>query len=262
MVTEMLPQEQRLILEDQGFLVIEKYMSGDLLTEVRDRIEQLFEEEGENAGSEFRQETGARRLANLMDKGEVFARCVVMPEVLEGTAAIVGPDFKLSSLNARSANPHSGEAQPLHADMGAIADEGGYWVANTVWMLDDFTPENGAIRVVPGTHKLRMLPQDVLSDPQERHPGEMLLTGPAGTIVIMNAHCWHGGTANRTGNPRRALHSFYCRSDKPQQQWQKKMLRPETQARLSPGLRKLLALDDPENDRLSSADVVRSGFLK
>jgi hypothetical protein len=46
---------------------------------------------------------------------------------------------------------------------------------------------------------------------------------------------------------------FYCRSDKPQQQYQKRLLRPETERALSPAARELLALDDAENDRVSSA---------
>jgi ectoine hydroxylase-related dioxygenase (phytanoyl-CoA dioxygenase family) len=78
----------------------------------------------------------------------------------------------------------------------------------------------------------------------------------------MNAHLWHGGTANRTGSPRTALHAFYCRRDKPQQQYQKKLLRPEVQRELSPHLRHLLALDDPLNDQLSADAAERSGFLK
>jgi ectoine hydroxylase-related dioxygenase (phytanoyl-CoA dioxygenase family) len=78
----------------------------------------------------------------------------------------------------------------------------------------------------------------------------------------MNAHLWHGGTANRTDRPRLAMHSFYCRRDLPQQQYQKKLLRPETQLRLSPELRHLLALDDPLNDELSSRFSGRSGFMK
>jgi ectoine hydroxylase-related dioxygenase (phytanoyl-CoA dioxygenase family) len=258
----MLTEAQRRDLDELGYVVLERYMSPALLDEVRARVDELFEQEGEHAGSEFKQEPGARRLANLVDKGAVFARCISMPEILEGTRAILGDEFKLSSLNVRSTNPMSDDAQPLHCDMGAIPDERGYWVANTVWMLDEFTRDNGAIRVVPGTHRSGKLPQEVLRDPRAPHPDEILVTAPAGTVVIMNAHCWHGGTANRTDRPRRAMHSFYCRWDKPQQQWQKKLLRPETQASLSPELRKLLALDDEENDRLSSADVVRSGFLK
>ena len=49
------------------------------------------------------------------------------------------------------------------------------------------------------------------------------------------------------------MHAFYCRRDKPQQQYQKRLLRPEVQAALSPELRDLLALDDPLNDELSAS---------
>jgi hypothetical protein len=58
------------------------------------------------------------------------------------------------------------------------------------------------------------------------------------------------------------MHSFYCRRDQPQQQYQKKLLRAETQARLSESLRWLLALDDPLNDQLSAQASGKSGFLK
>jgi len=94
------------------------------------------------------------------------------------------------------------------------------------------------------------------------HPAEVLLTGKAGTIAVMNAHMWHGGTANRSPSPRLAMHAFYCRRDKPQQQYQKQLLSPEVQATLSPELREILALDDPLNDEISSRVDVRSGFLK
>jgi ectoine hydroxylase-related dioxygenase (phytanoyl-CoA dioxygenase family) len=73
---------------------------------------------------------------------------------------------------------------------------------------------------------------------------------------------WHGGTANRSAKPRLAMHAFYCRRDKPQQQYQKALLRQEVQASLTGDLRDLLALDDPLNDALSAAVTVKSGFLK
>ena len=67
---------------------------------------------------------------------------------------------------------------------------------------------------------------------------------------------------NHTDRCRRALHGFYTRGDKPQQQFQKALLRAQTIAGLSPVQRKVLALDDPENDRLSSETTRMSGFLK
>lgn len=250
-------------LDEHGYLVLPGFMTTGVLDALRERTDQLFEEEGENAGAEFRQEPGSRRLANLVAKGEVFERIVCMPRILEYIAAVLGPEFKLSSLNARSANPHSSESQqPLHADMAAIADDRGYWVCNTLWMLDDFTPENGALRAIPGSHRWRKLPQKELADPRARHPQEVLVTGEAGTVVVVNAHMWHGGTANRTGAHRRAVHGFYSRSDKPQQQYQKALIPQTLQDRFGPSLRRILALDDPLNDELSSAVDKPSGFLK
>ncbi len=254
--------EQCRQLDTLGYVVLPEFAPAALLTRLRERLQTLFAEEGEAAGSEFRQEAGAQRLANLVDKGEVFFRAIAEPLILELAGHVLGGDFKLSSLNARSANPLNNSSQPLHADGGGIADERGYWVCNAVWMIDEFTAENGAIRAVPGSHTWRQLPQQVLADPAGAHPDEVLVTGAAGTVVVMNAHTWHGGTANHTARPRCALHSYYCRRDKPQQQYQKRLLRPETQAALSPYLRHLLALDDPLNDALTAGNEGRSGFLK
>lgn len=258
----LMNSEERANLDVKGYVIIERFLDADTLRQARDRVEDLYEAEGENAGSEFRKEEGSRRLANLVDKGAIFQRLIAMPRILELVGHVLGERFKLSSFNARSANPHSSEAQPLHCDAAALPDENGFWVCNTIWLLDDFTGENGATRVVPGSQHWKELPQQALADPVARHPQEVLLLAPAGSVVVMNTHAWHGGTANRTANHRRALHAFYCRFDKPQQQYQKKLLRAETQAQLSPDARRLLALDDPMNDELSGAEQRASGFLK
>jgi ectoine hydroxylase-related dioxygenase (phytanoyl-CoA dioxygenase family) len=249
-------------LADTGFTVLENYMGPELLHTMRDRVDQLLAEEGSAAGSEFKTEENARRLANLVDKGEVFREAISRPEMLALVESVLGAGFKLSSLNMRSANPNSASVQPFHVDMGRLPDAEGYSVCNCVWMLDDFTLENGALRVIPGSHNWGKKPQDELADPYAPHPEELLVTGRAGTVVVMNAHTWHGGTANRTDRERRALHSFFCRHDLPQQQYQKKLLRPETQAALSEKLRAILAIDDPLNDELSSSGSGQSGFMR
>jgi ectoine hydroxylase-related dioxygenase (phytanoyl-CoA dioxygenase family) len=255
-------EHHRRELAETGFTVLENYMGPAMLATMRARVEELLAQEGASAGSEFKTEDGARRLANLVDKGEVFQEAIARPEMLALVESVLGDGFKLSSLNMRSANPQSSSVQPLHIDMGLLPDQKGYAVCNCVWLLDDFTEQNGALRVVPGSHNWHKKPQDELSDPYAHHPQELLVTGKAGTVVVMNAHTWHGGTANRTDKERRALHSFFCRHDIPQQQYQKKLLRPETQSALSEDLRKILAIDDPLNDELSSVGSGQSGFMK
>jgi hypothetical protein len=246
-------------LDEEGYLVLPGLMTPALLEALRRRIAELFAEEGALAGSEFKQEPEARRLANLVNKGRIFEDVILTPRVLECMAHILGPRFKLSSLNARSTDPHSANGQPLHADSGATADETGYFVANSVWLLDDFTEENGATRFVAGSHRWRRLPQP---DYYQAHPDERLVLGKAGDVVVMNAHMWHGGTANRTALPRRAMHAYYTRFDQPQQQYQKRWLSATVQARLSPGARGILALDDTLNDELSATGSGKSGFMK
>ncbi|MFZ0595327.1 MAG: phytanoyl-CoA dioxygenase family protein [Bryobacteraceae bacterium] len=255
-------EQEKLLLDERGFVVFTNFLEPTTLEALRERVEELFAEEGENAGSEFRQEPSARRLANLVDKGQIFREVYASPPVLDAVGHVLGPRFKLSSLNARSADPYSSEAQPLHCDASSLPDALGNCVCNTIWLLDDFTPDNGATRIVPGSHKWGRLPQNALPDPSASHPNEVLMLGPAGSVVVMNTHAWHGGTANRTAHPRRALHSFYCRWDQPQQQYQKRLLRPETQAALTPELRKLLALDDAMNDELCAVSTGMSGFMK
>jgi ectoine hydroxylase-related dioxygenase (phytanoyl-CoA dioxygenase family) len=252
---------QKRCLDEDGFLVLPAFMSAELLGALRARIAQLFAEEGDEAGAEFKQEPGCGRLANLVDKGEVFRAVIGQRAVLDCVEHVLGPAIKLSSLNARSVPPGAG-AQPLHADMRAVADARGPWVCNTVWLLDDFTAANGTIRLVPGSHRWRRLPQDALADPAAPHPDEVRVEANAGSVIVMNAHLWHGGTANTTSKTRTAVHAFYARRDKPQQQYQKRWLRPEVQEGLSAELRYLLALDDPLNDQLSADVPMRSGFLK
>jgi ectoine hydroxylase-related dioxygenase (phytanoyl-CoA dioxygenase family) len=250
----MTPAE-RTQLDEHGYVLLEHFMGPELLAALRQRLQALYEDEGDRAGHEFRQEPSAHRLANLVNKGGVFGRAITMPRLLDGVRHVLGPDIKLSSLNARSADPHSSDGQPLHVDMAALPDNRGYWVCNTVWLIDDFTPDNGS-------HRWGTRPQDILADPMAPHPDEVLVLGPAGSVAIMNSHLWHGGTANRTSRPRLAMHAFFCRRDKPQQLYQKALLSPEVQASLVPALRDLLALDDEENDRLSAAPAERSGFMK
>jgi len=250
------PAHARHELEHQGYVVLPGLLSAADLASFRARIDELYAEEGDRAGSEFKQEPGARRLANLVDKGEIFEKVIETPAVLACVEAVLGTDFKLSSLNVRSADPGCG-AQPLHVDGGELPDARGYAVCNSVWMLDDFTASNGALRIVPGSHRRQRLPS-----PGEKADDEILVAGRAGTVVVMNAHMWHGGSENRTQRPRLAMHVYYTRGDWPQQQYQKKWVRPEVQRRLSPLGRRLLALDDPRNDELCATGSGRSGFMK
>ena len=154
-------------LDEVGYTLLPAWAPADLLAELRATVARLYEIEGATAGSEFRLEPGCLRLANLVDKGAVFQRVVAAPELLALVRHVIGPEFKLSSLNCRTALPGCAP-QPLHADMGGVADDRGAWVCNIIWMLDAYTPDNGPVRVVPGSHRWRRLPASELPDLRAR----------------------------------------------------------------------------------------------
>jgi ectoine hydroxylase-related dioxygenase (phytanoyl-CoA dioxygenase family) len=226
-------------LDEQGYLPLYNILTPQQVGAIRARLDELTAAEGATAGLEVHQEAGTNRLANLVDKDSIFEVCFTHPRVLAAMNHVLSGDFKLSSLNSRAALPGEG-LQALHADWGAAVEPDDYQVCNSIWLLSDFTAENGATRVVPGTHRSRQRPGDAIADLKATHPDEIQLIAPAGTVVIFNSHVWHGGTVNRTDKPRYALHSYFCRRHQPQQTNQREHLSAETVARFSDAARFIL----------------------
>jgi len=236
----LLTQAEREILDEQGYLPLQGILGARQVATLVQRFDELVSEEGDRAGLEAHQEQGADRLADLVDKDSAFDLCWNNPKQLAAVSHVLGwEEFKVFSLNGRAALPSQGH-QSLHVDWGSAVAPGDYQICNSIWMLDDFTTDNGATRVVPGSHRWGRLPQDDMADLRQPHPDEILLLGSAGTAVVFNSHLWHGGTQNRTDKPRRALHSAYVRRDKKQQTIFRNYLLPATYERLSAAQRYLL----------------------
>ena len=235
----MLTQEEIEFLETYGYLNLGQLLTLDEVKQVNDRIDELMQTEGENAGAELAEskyirhpkEEGADRLANLVNKGPVFDVFYTHPRVLAGIEAVLGQAYKLSSLNYRAAKPSQG-LQKLHVDWKNTVPNGQYQVCNSIWLLDDFTESNGSTRIVPKSHKLDSLPDEVMPDPLQKHPDEIRIIAPAGSVFIFNSHVWHGGTTNQTDRVRRSIHSYFCRRELPQQIDQLKYITKETLERI------------------------------
>lgn len=226
-------------LDEQGYLPLYNVLTQEQVVAFRDRLSELTVAEGELAGTEVHQEAGTNRLSNLINKDPMFDICYTHPRVLGAMNHVLSSDFKLSSLNSRASLPGEG-LQALHADWGEAVDAGDYQVCNSIWLLVDFTANNGATRVVPGTHRSGQRPTDAMDDPVATHPDEIQIVAPAGTVVIFNSHTWHGGTVNHSASPRYALHSYFCRRHQPQQLDQKAHLSQETLSRLGQSERYIL----------------------
>jgi hypothetical protein len=236
---DVLSEQDYQTLDEQGYLVLPGLVDAGWLEELRTRIAELQRLEGESAGSEVPRQEGVDMLGNLLDKGEMFERMLRVPQVLAAVRHVLQGEVKVCALNFRAARPGEGN-QALHSDYGPLREDGSFKLCNSIWLLDDFTFKNGATRLVPGTHRTGRLPENEMDDPTQPHPDQIVLTAPAGTVVVFNGHTWHGGTLNTTDTPRRAMTFAYEHRDESQQFQLAGNMRAEVVERLSPAERFLL----------------------
>ena len=224
-------------LDRQGFTILPGVIDPAWRAGLAEAFERLSGEEGDRAGSEVGLAPGVRRLSDLVNKGEMFDRIYLQPALLRAVWHILRRPFKLHSLNGHDPLPGRGEQQ-LHTDWGGERNR--FHVVNSMWMLDDFTADNGATRVVPGSHLLPEKIEAYVEDRMAPREGEVRLVAPAGSVGIFNGSLWHSCSRNRTAGRRRTLHCAFIAREHPQQTDQGKYLRPETARRLSPLARYVL----------------------
>lgn len=147
-----------------------------------------------------------QRVWNLPSKGGVFRDLLTMPLVRDLARHVLGGDYCLSSHTANITGP-GGEEMVLHSDQGYTPRSIPLALTmNVMWMLCDFTDENGGTRLVPGSHLRTEEP------PRSPVPETVAGTGPAGTALIFDGRVWHGTGANTTADERRwGVLTYFCR---------------------------------------------------
>ena len=153
----------------------------------------------------------SQRIWNLLGKAPSVAALAEHPIVLDLAREQLGEDCVLSDCSATSIGPHTdGGAWHVDVPLGQLPEplpDIPLTIQN-VWMLDDFSEDNGATRVVPRSHLSQRKPPWA----EGALDGEIALTAPAGSIAIWLSSTWHRSGGNRTNSPRRAILSYYCRS--------------------------------------------------
>lgn len=225
-------------LQGKGYFIVENYFSKADVAWMGAEFDRLQAIEGEQGGHEVHTEAGAPRLSNILNKSTAFDVCLECKPLLAAAFHVLGPEIKVHGFNIRDAAPGQGH-QRLHSD-GPKIEAGDYRAVNSLILLDPFEADNGATRIVPGTHQNGERPQDTLDDANAPYPGEIIVTAPAGALVVLNAHTWHGGTCNVSGKRRRVLHLSYTRRDQPQQLVQQEYITPALYERMNEAHRYLL----------------------
>lgn len=155
--------------------------------------------------------SGEKAVFNLHNKDMSFFRLFQNPVLLELAGAILqegsymgAEPFYMLSSTARS--PNTGEPQQqLHVDSSYPGPPFALSAVALI-MLDDFTEENGATRVIPGSHRRTSYPQNGVT-----YDDEIRAVAPAGSALLFNASLWHGGGANRATGTRWAVIVTYGR---------------------------------------------------
>ena len=146
------------------------------------------------------------RVYGLPAKTRATDRLILHPRVVQILDDLLLPNPLLSAMQA--INIHPGESvQPFHTDASFVQPESPHpkplFSIATVWAMTDFTKENGATLIVPGSHRLSAEEVDF----SKAVPVEM----SAGSVVVFASNLWHGGGANSTeSDVREAITFQYC----------------------------------------------------
>lgn len=188
-------------LDHDGYAIIEGYLDpADVAAKKADLNRVL---DSVPTGRNDFEGYSTRRVYALFAKTRLFDAQAIDPLVLDVVERRLGPGFQLSAPVGISIG--AGEsAQPVHRDDSVYPLERPHpdLVVNTMWALDDFTEENGATVVFPGSH--RWTGEEAVQTEARR------AVMPAGSLMIYLGGLLHGGGANRTDRSRLGVILEYC----------------------------------------------------
>lgn len=187
-------------LARDGYVILEDLVGEEELAAIRAGLEPHLERRGRNSfEGRFTQ-----RVYAVMGKTDACDGFLEHPRVLCALDELLLPNYLLSMCQGIKILP--GETrQPLHHDdnLYPIPRPRAAFSVATILAVDDFTAENGATVIVPGSHAW---------DDREPGPDDPVVpvVMPAGSAVLFLGTLWHGGGANTSGATRLALTAQYC----------------------------------------------------
>ena len=257
-------------IDEFGFCFVDAALTPSQVAKVHERLAEQAEAERAQGhhkltGSVQDPEGQNQWISVVINKGSVFQHTLFHPTVSSVLAHVLGPAYRLSEYSAHLTRPGA-SLLPLHTDQwwmpqpalphepytrtGAITRKnaatgrlGGSGLpihpacaVNAMWMISDFTEENGATRLIPRSHLSGAQPKPTVPHPVASVPA----LGRAGNVVMWDARTWHAAGANRSSGPRYGIVNLYCAPQFRSLDNFTLGLRPEVLDRASPELRALL----------------------
>jgi ectoine hydroxylase-related dioxygenase (phytanoyl-CoA dioxygenase family) len=206
---DTLNKDEKQALDSNGYAVLEHVLAKDHTGSLRQLFDETARQQSSTGPAE--KETGTRHLKDL-HRSEAFWRVPLHPRILAAVSHVLKRRFISSIPHGREPLQGFGQ-QGLHIDWRTPGHGEVFYVATGICLLDEFTHENGATRVVPGSHRNTELPNKKISDPSFIHPRQVTVSAPAGSVLFFNGHLLHSGTRNRSTLRRRTLQFTYLAFD-------------------------------------------------
>ena len=190
-------------IRERGYPVLEGALDSDTLARFRAEL-QPFLDDGRLGRNDF-EGYSSKRVYALLAKTPTVADLVEHPDVLGMVDEFLMPNYLLTSCLAIDVHP--GETrQSFHFDDGGVNQPRPRRPAgiSTIWAIDDFTDDNGATEVIPGSH----LWGDKRPDPESAEV--VRVTMSAGSVVVFAGTLWHRGGANHSDANRLGITPQYC----------------------------------------------------
>lgn len=194
------------VLKQDGCVIIRNLVAESLMDAIYDELKPFIEATpcGRDDFAGFR----TQRTGSLVARSQSFHHLAMHPLVLDTAAKVLGPycqKFQLHLTQVIKIDP--GEtAQMLHCDQLVYNPfrfpKGMECELHTMWALTEFTEENGATRVIPGSH--------IWVDERSPSPDETVAAAmPKGSVLLFTGSLYHGGGANRSQEPRIGIEVGY-----------------------------------------------------
>jgi len=193
-------------LAREGCAVVERLVPPGLLDRARAELQPHLE--ATPLGPDDFTGRRTRRTGGLIARSVTCRDLVTHPLVLGAVGRVLAhvTTFQLHLTQVIAIGPGE-SAQPIHRDQWAFdffPFPQGYEVqCNTLWAMTDFTAENGATRLIPGSHRLEDRRE---FHPEDTEPAEM----PAGSVLFYTGALYHGGGANHSSGIRYGLNLTYA----------------------------------------------------
>ncbi len=194
------------VLQQDGCVVVRNLVAESLMEAIYDELKTFIEATkfGRDDFAGFR----TQRTGSLVARSQSFHQLAMHPLVLDTAAKVLGPHcqkFQLHLTQVIKIDPDE-PAQMIHRDQLIYSPfhfpEGIECELHTMWALTDFTEENGATRVIPGSHKW----EDGLSPSHEETAAAEM---PKGSVMLFTGSLYHSGGTNRSNEPRMGIEVGY-----------------------------------------------------